>query len=66
MAERFAIYLPKEQNWNYGISDFLGVESLGRMLSLGRNIFKVFEICDAQAIELPSIRSTHFSIINST
>lgn len=33
---------------------------------LHRNIFKVFEICDAQAIELPSIRSTHFSIINST
>lgn len=28
-------YLPKEQNLNYGISDFLGVESLGRMLSMG-------------------------------
>lgn len=35
VAERFAMYLPKEQNLNYDIADFLGVESLGRMLSMG-------------------------------
>ena len=35
VAERFAMCLPKEQNLNYDIADFLGVESLGRMLSMG-------------------------------